>query len=384
MIVLEILFWSSIAWLAYVFVLYPAGMAVAARLFPRPLRVVDAPLPHVAFVMAAYNEEKVIATRIDNFLALSYPRELLGFHIGSDGSSDRTDAIIQSYVDRDPRIHLRRFNRVGKTRIVYELSAELDAEIVAFTDADVVINRDALEHVIPCFSDPDVGGVVGHVQFIDERNNAGSSGERKFMQIERSLKRNESLLWSTVSPTGLCFFVRRDAFTPLVDYRLSDDLNLVITIPLNGKRVWFEPRFVITEMNNRTLGSETSRRLRMGQQSMATYLAFGETRWPWRSRTGFQVWSHKLLRNLAAIPAAIALLSAIALAWTSPLFALVALAGAIWLVLVAAGMLWERLGLDFPILLYPLYFTSMVASLTIGSIRATFAGGLEMWSSPRL
>lgn len=384
MIVLEILFWFSLAWLVYVFFGYPIGMAIAARLRPRPLRLHDAPLPRIAFIMAAYNEEKVIAERIENYLELDYPRELLEFHIGSDGSSDRTDEIIRGYAERDPSIRLYRYNRVGKTQIVYELGDKAQADILAFTDADVVINRDALLHVARCFSDPDVGGVVGHIELVDTRNTAGSSGERKFVQLERSLKGNEALVWTTISPTGLCFVVRRDAFTPLKNYKLSDDLNLAITIGLNGYRVWFEPRMIITEVNNRTLASEIRRRLRMGQQSMATYLSFEGTRWPWRSRVGFQIWSHKLLRNLAALPAMILVLTAIALAWTSPLYAVAAVAGVAWLVLVAAGALWERMGLDFPILLYPLYFTSMVTSLTIGSIRATFSGGLEMWSSPRL
>ncbi|MBC8144652.1 MAG: glycosyltransferase, partial [bacterium] len=307
MIVLEILFWLSLFWLTYVFALYPLGMAIAAKIRPRPLKIVDAPLPRVAFVMAAYNEEKVIATRIENYLELDYPRELLEFHIGSDGSSDRTDEIIQSYIDRDPSIKLRRYSRVGKTRIVYEIAEELDAEIIAFTDADIVINSDALRHVIPCFSDPDVGGVVGHIAFIDERKTAGSLGERKFTDLESHLKRSESLVWTTVSPTGLCFVVRRGAYTPLENYKLSDDLNLVITIALNGYRVWFEEGMLITEVNYRTLESETRRRLRMGQQSMATYLSYHKTRMPWRSLVGFQVWSHKLLRNLAGVPSVVLL-----------------------------------------------------------------------------
>jgi len=384
MIVVEILFWLALFWLLYVFALYPLLMAALARLRPRTQRTSDGPLPRVAFVMAAYNEEKVIATRIENYLELDYPRELLEFYIGSDGSSDRTDEIIAGFIARDPSIHLERFNRVGKTHIVYALAARLDADIVVFTDADVVINRDALRHVVRDFSDPEVGGVVGDIDFVDRRGTAGSAGERKFTRLESRLKANEALVWTTISPTGLCFAVRPEAYTPLKNYKLSDDLNLAITIGLNGYRVWYEPRMVITELNSRTLGSETSRRLRMGQQSMATYLAYEGTRRPWRSRVGFQIWSHKLLRNLAAVPAALVLLTSIALAWTAPVYAVVAALGGLWALMVLAGMLCERLGLDFPILLYPLYFTSMVASLTIGSIRAAFSGGLEMWSSPRL
>lgn len=386
-VLLEILFWVSFGWLAYVFAGYPLLMALLARLRPMPIRKSESYRPDVTFVMAVYNEGKVIRRRLENYLALSYPREKLRFMIGSDASTDGTDEIIREYQEQDPTIELRRFERSGKTKIVYTLAGEAQSEIIIFSDADILLEPQGLERIAECFADPDVGGVVVRMTYEDDRENAGSIGERTYHGMEDALRRFESLYHTTISPTGPCFAVRRGSYTPLTDYRMSDDLNLVITIPLNGKRVWFEPRAVVQEVNKRTLWSEFRRRLRMGRQSMATFLGYEGTRLPWRSRVGFQIWSHKLFRNLAGIPALLFVLSALVL-WGTGGGIVYAVAGAlalVWIGFLIVGLIADRLKLDIPIIGYPLYFTLMVAALTVGSLRAIVAGGgLAMWSSPRL
>jgi cellulose synthase/poly-beta-1,6-N-acetylglucosamine synthase-like glycosyltransferase len=381
---LAILFWTTLFWIVYVFIGYPVVMAILARLRPRPIRSDAGYLPSVAFVMAAYNEEKVIAQKIDNYLDLDYPRELLSFHIGSDGSTDATDAIVTEYMRKDPSISLDRFDRCGKTRIIYTLAERVTSDIIIFTDADVVLERSGLRPAMAAFADPDVGGVVCRIIYRDMSRQAGSEGERKYTEIENTLRFNESLFWTTVAPTGPCYAVRPNAYTPLEDYRLSDDTNLSITIPLNGYRVVYEHDFLVFETTKRSIWTEVRRRLRMGQQSTATFLAYDGTRYPWLNLVAFEIWSHKLLRNLAAVPAAILLVSSLLLAGTSPVYTVVAIMNLTWIAILLGGAICEQLKLNFPVLLYPLYFTAMVISLTIGSMRAAFSGGLEMWNSQRL
>lgn len=386
-LLLEILFWTSVLWLLLVFVLYPAVLALLARFRGRPIVPEDDTLPPVTFVMAAYNEERVIERRIRTYQELDYPREKLRFIIGSDASSDRTDEIIRRYAEEDRSIELHRFERSGKTRIVYTLAEGVEEGIIIFSDADIVMRPDLLRKVTRCFGDPEVGGVVVRVDYQEEEENVGSVGERSYHSAEDRLRRNESLLGSTIRPTGQCFAVRPEAYTPLEDMRMSDDLNLAITVALNGYRVWFEPEAIVTEVNRRTLGSEFSRRLRMGQQSMASYLRYGGTRWPWRSATGLKIWASKLLRNLAGIPVAVGFLTAPAL-WVLTdrlLWDVLGWSALLWGVLLLVGLLADRLDLRLHILAYPLYFTAMVGALTIGSLRAlVHGGGLAMWSSPRL
>ncbi|MGE3800759.1 MAG: glycosyltransferase [Candidatus Kapaibacterium sp.] len=381
----EILFWVSLGWLLYVFIVYPALIGLLAKLRPRPVRRSENYTPEVCFVMAAYNEEEVIGRRLQSYLDLEYPREKLSFSIGSDASADRTDEIVRDFQQKDPTISLQRFNRVGKTEIVYTLAGETESEIIIFCDADIELKQDVVKTIVSCFADEEVGGVVVRVVYRDKDKNTGNVGETTYLDMENGLRRNESLWHSTVSPTGQCFAVRNGYYSPLTDYGMSDDLNLAITIPLNGKRVWYEPTAVIEEINDRNLWSECKRRLRMGQQSMATFLRYEGTRWPWRSKTGFQIWSHKVLRNLAAVPALLLLISSLALFAEGGIYKVVGVLGLVWAGFSLVGLLLEVLRLKLPIIGYPLYFTLMIANLAVGSFRAIFSGkGLAMWNSPRI
>lgn len=387
---LEIIFWASLGLVALPFVLYRVGIALLAMLRPRPINKSDREsesLPMVTFVMAAYNEEAIIEGRLENFLQLDYPSDRLRFLVGSDSSTDGTDAICRRFAEADDRIVFRRFPKSGKTRIVYELARGIEEGIVIFTDADALLASDAVREIVRCFADPTVGGVVVNVGYRELEVNAGSVGERSYHGAENRIRRAESLVDSTLGPTGQCFAVRHDAYTELEDVRMSDDLNLAITVRLNGYRVWFEPDARVTEVNRRTLSSEFRRRTRMGRQSMATYRGYRGTKWPWSSSTGLRLWLHKIPRNLAGLFAGLFALSAASLAIleAGDHFLVAALLCGAWILVVLVGAVLDRIGLQARFLLYPLYFSAMVAALAIGSLRAILSGsGLAEWSSPRI
>ena len=385
---LIVLFWTSLALLLLPFVLYRIGISLLARLKPRPIRrETPTEAPMVTFVMAAFNEEEIIAERIENFLNLDYPVGKLRFLIGSDASTDRTDEIVRRYENREPSVALTRFEKSGKTRIVYDLARPITRGIIIFTDADALLEPSAVAEMVACFSDPDVGGVVVNVGYREREENAGSIGERSYHSAENRVRRAESLVDSTLGPTGQCFAVRPEAYTELEDVRMSDDLNLAITVRLNGYRVWFEPKARVLEVNRRTLASEFQRRTRMGRQSMATYRGYRQTRWPWQSSTALKLWLHKIPRNLSGLSALFVGIFAVLLAieGAGPIYLGFAIAGALWLLLVGIGFVVESTGHRLRILAYPLYFSAMIVALTIGSLRAIRRGsGLAEWSSPRI
>lgn len=379
-----IIFWFGVAWLGIVYVGYPLIIMALAAMRPSPIVRSDTYLPSVTFVMAAYNEESVIGRRLENYGSIDYPRELLRFIIGSDASIDRTDEIIRSYQTDDPTIELRHFERSGKTKIVYTLAEEAVSDIIIFCDADIEMEPDVLRRIVACFADERVGGVVVTVTYEDQGENPGSRGERSYHGFEDRIRWSESLYYSTIGPTGQCFAVRHGSYTPLTDFRMSDDLNLAISIALNGRRVWYEPTAVVTEINRRTLWTEYHRRVRMGQQSMATFLRYEGTRFPWSSRIAWQVWGHKVLRNLTVIPLLMVMAASAGLIGQSMFYTVVAILIGIWFVLIGVGLILERAKVHLPLLGYPLYFTVMIIALMIGSIRAFITGGgLAMWSSPR-
>jgi|GEM_PF-999187 len=385
MIVPAILFWFGVGWILYVLVGYPILMYLLARLRPRPIRRNSGNLPSICFVMAAYNEERLIGAKLENYLSLDYPRDRLRFLIGSDGSSDATDTIIQDYCARDGSIELTRYNRVGKTRIIYELAERVEEEIIIFTDADILLERNALREVAACFADPNVGGVIGMMVYTDPTRNAGNVGQQKYQQLEDWLRESEARFYTTVGPRGECHAARRGAFLPLFDSGLSDDTHLVISTPLLGYRVWYEPRVVFYETTRRSVSTEYRRRLRMGQLLAATVFAHPETRWPWRSLLGFQMWSHKILRNTLALPLLLVVVSGLLLGvLAGGVYAVAAWGVIAYLGALLLGALFDRMGWSARIVQYPLYFTAMFISLALGTVRAFSRGGMTTWSQERV
>lgn len=383
LLTLDLLFWTAIVWIAWVFLLYPGLMWTISQVRPRPLSPRPQDLPRIELITAAHNEEVNILRKINNYSEFDYPRELLSWKIGSDASTDRTDEIVARFAAIDPSIELVRFERMGKTPIIYKLAERSAADIILFTDADIEIDSGGLREIAHCFADPEVGGVVCRMVYHDTDRGSGNVGEGIYSRLEDGLRRWESLVWTTMGPTGQCFAVRRGAYTPLEDYRLSDDMYLAISIPLNGYRVWFAPEVGMHDHNSRTLNSEIRRRLRVGQQNGATFLWFPATRLPWRSFVGFEVWSHRLLRNISIIPMLVAIVTALALFNASGFHTNVAVIGVAWIVMVCLGWICEALGISTGRLGGIIFFSTMLATLCVGTFRGWWHGGMSHWDSQR-
>lgn len=382
-------------------------MSFLSKFFSKKVQRDNNYTPSVAFVMAAYNEAKLINNRLQSYQNLDYPKELLSFYIGSDGSTDGTDEIIQKFQQYDKSIHLSRYNRVGKTRIVYDMASKAETDVIIFTDADVIMPPESLRIITSYLADKSVGGVVTNILYSDNADNIGNIGEKKFLQLETRLRHNEANFKTTVAPTGPCLAVKRGSYKPMTDYRYSDDLHLIISIPENGLRVCFAHDAKVYEINKRSLESEFRRRKRIGEQAMATFFGYESTKYPWRSWVGFQMWSHRVLRNTSAIAALLMLLGAwgvifftlqltfsnslsniftdnfSAISTENLVFYLAGVFGLIVLTGVWIAYIFHKRNIKIPVLHYLLFFGAMVFALTIGAIRSIRSGGLAAWNTPR-
>jgi cellulose synthase/poly-beta-1,6-N-acetylglucosamine synthase-like glycosyltransferase len=153
------MFWGSLALIIYVYFGYPLVLLWAAR-FRRPSRYDDAYQPTASLIIAAYNEEKGIREKLDNALALDYPAAKLDIVVASDGSTDATDTLVQSYADRG--VVLQRVEpRGGKTRALNRVIPRTHGDILVLSDANTMYWPDAIQKLIRHFADPSVGAVSG-------------------------------------------------------------------------------------------------------------------------------------------------------------------------------------------------------------------------------
>ena len=254
---LEIVFWASLAALAWTHLGYPLAVAALARLRPRPPRRA-AILPAVTLVVPAHNEEDVIERKLENVLALDYPGDRLEIVVASDDSSDATHDIVARFEPRGVR--LIRCERGGKVAAQDRAVRETSGEIVAFGDANVEWDADALRELVAPFADPAVGMACGQVRLVNPVG--GTNQEGVYWRYEMWLRARESLVHSMTGSNGAIYAVRREAYRE-VDPRFGHDLSFPYLMVQNGYRAVYEPQARATENMTTDIEDEFRRKVRM-------------------------------------------------------------------------------------------------------------------------
>ena len=312
---LEIVFWASLAALAWTHIGYPLAVAALARLRPRPARR-GAILPAVTLVVPAHNEEDVIEHKLENVLALDYPHDRLEVVVASDDSSDATHDIVARFEPRGVRlIHCERGGKVAaQDRAVRESAGE----IVAFGDANVEWDPDALRELVAPFADPAVGMTCGQVRLVNPAG--GTNQEGVYWRYETWLRGRESLVHSMTGSNGAIYAVRREAYRE-VDPRFGHDLSFPYLMVQNGYRAVYEPRARATENMTTDIEDEFRRKVRMFEHA---WLMLFRGRM-FRLRVGPVYWvelvSHRLLRYWSGPLHVVLLATSALLAGTAPVYA---------------------------------------------------------------
>ena len=250
-------FWGSLGALGWTHVGYPLLAAAAARVRERPVRKRDIE-PTVAFVVAAHNEEAVIGRRLENLLALDYAPDKLEIVVVSDGSTDRTDELVESAAAVNPRIRLLTVPRGGKVAAQNRAVRATSGEILAFSDANTLWRPDALRKLVRNFGDPNVAYVCGAHFY---HGGGGTNREGTYARFERLLRRNESRLGSITGGVPI-YAIRREDYVEL-DPRFGHDLALPYVLVQRGRRAVVEPEAVAWEKPARDIEDEYRRKVRM-------------------------------------------------------------------------------------------------------------------------
>ncbi len=306
------LFWASSALIVYTHVGYPALLWLLARGKPRhePVACASADLPPVSFVVAAYDEEDVIARKVANVLAMDYPRDRFELIVASDGSSDATVTRARS-AGADTVLDLP---RGGKVRAQDQAVEHASGDIVAFSDANATLAPDSLRHLVARFvADPRLGYVCGQVRFSAED---GSNQEGVYWRYEMAVREMESRVGDITAGNGALYATRRESYV-VVDPRMGHDLSFPFNMVKRGWRAKYEPLATAAEKATPSNESEFRRKRRMMSHTWPIMLTGGIL-----SPRGYsplyalQVVSHRLLRyvtpflHLAALGASVRLASA--------------------------------------------------------------------------
>ena len=326
----EIIFWFAIGFLFYTHAGYPLLIWAWARLRPRgsTVHAGEAALPMVSILVVAYNEAARIEGRLENLLALDYPRDRLEIILVSDGSTDDTASRVQRFQGDGFRF-VARGRRSGKTSALNELIPQARGDIVLLGDARQRFAPDVLRQLVRHFSDPCVGAVSGELIIVNGKDGKDGSavgeGVGFYWRYEKFIRRTESFVDSTVGVTGAIYALRRELFEAIPDDTLLDDVLIPMRIVRRGYRVLFEPSALAWDHSAPTAEAEFARKVRT---LAGNFQLFARAPWllnPFANRIWLQAFSHKACRLLSPFCLATAL-GANLLLMQEPLYAL-ALAG---------------------------------------------------------
>lgn len=350
----EVVFWLSVVALAYTYAGYPLLLVLIGRLRSRPVQRADW-TPRVSVVITAYNEERDLGAKLENTLALDYPRDLLEIIVASDCSTDRTDQVARGYAPHGVRLY-RQAERLGKTATQNAAVEQARGEIVLFSDATTLYEPDVLRVMMPSFADPTVGCVAGRLIYVDPAQSNVGSGARSYWGYETFLKQHESRICSLIGASGCLYAVRRSAYVALYNEACSDFI-IGTKMVEQGLRAVFEPDAVCTEDTNRRTDKELRMRVRVIAQTLSDL---------WRHRSmmnplnsGFyavQLISHKVMRYLAPVFLLGILVSSGLLTSRSSFYLMVLSAQVFFYALAVLASLLERVGIPNRRVALPQYF----------------------------
>jgi cellulose synthase/poly-beta-1,6-N-acetylglucosamine synthase-like glycosyltransferase len=248
-------------------------------------------LPTVAVVVTAYNEETVIERRLADLRALDYPHERLQIVVTSDASTDRTEELAEAGGAR-----VVRNARGGKVAAQNSAVLQVDAEIVAFSDANCTWAPDALRTLVRSFADPRVAYVCGRLNIT---NDDGRNKEGLYWRYELALRAAESRLDSVTGGNGSIYAVRRSDYVE-VDPRFGHDLSLPYLMVQRGKRAVYEPEAHAYEKATPTNEDEYRRKVRMFEHCWAIVVE-GKMLRGLRPLYLVEILSHRHLRYLSGV-----------------------------------------------------------------------------------
>ncbi|MFN4258903.1 MAG: glycosyltransferase family 2 protein [Gemmataceae bacterium] len=305
----QVIFWLSLAGLFFTYAGYPFIIWCCARLFGKkpapPARTDD--LPRVSLLIAAYNEEAVIAERIDNALRLDYPADKLEIVIASDGSSDATNDIVRRYAPRGVRL-LAYPARRGKATVLNDSVPRLSGDIVIFSDANTFFDPDAARRLVRWFHDPRVGMVCGRLVLIDPQH--GRNVDGLYWKYETFLKQCENRLGALLGANGAIYAVRRPLYRPIPANTILDDLLIpLLAVLRSGKGLLYDDEAVAREETPPHLTSEFHRRARIGAGGFQSIFVLWKLLHPRHGWLAFSFFSHKVLRWFSPFLLIILLLS---------------------------------------------------------------------------
>lgn len=266
------------------------------RLFVKPKNLKkEAFEPEVTLFVAAYNEADYIREKVENTLAIDYPRDKLRIVFVTDGSDDGTPEILKEYEGISV---YHRGPRAGKIGAINRGMGYVISPIVIFSDANAMLNKEVVREMVRHYQDPKVGCVAGEKRILKkETDTASGAGEGIYWRYESALKKMDAALNSAIGAAGELFSIRTSLFEPVEKDTLLDDFMISMRIAARGYKIVYEPGAYASESASASIADEMKRKVRICAGGLQSIVRLKALLNPFKyGLLTFQYVSHRVLR----------------------------------------------------------------------------------------
>lgn len=249
----------------------------------KAIHPLPASLPDVTLFIAAYNEEDIVRQKMENCRDLSYPSDKLRIVWVTDRSDDHTNERLAAYEDVSVFFTPE---RKGKTEALNRGMQYVSTPYVVFTDANTMLNTEAIKEIVRCFSNPKVGCVAGEKRVDTQSAQGATAGEGFYWKYESALKDLDDRLYSAVGAAGELFAIQTRLFEQMPSDTLLDDFILSLRIAAKGYKIAYCKEAYATETASLNMKEEEKRKIR---------IAAGGLQSVWRLRGLFNIFRYGML-----------------------------------------------------------------------------------------
>lgn len=382
--ILEIVFFLTLLLIINTYLFYPLGLFFIKK-FSRSPQVYDFH-PKISILIAAYNEEKVIRQRIENIAKQDYDFSKIELIIGSDCSSDSTNEILLELEKEFPWLKVKIFKeRRGKAGVLNDLIEEANNEILVFSDANTVFERDAIKKLVRHFADERIGGVCGKLVLTDENiDKKEGVEEAKYWQFETIIKEGEGRLGILIGANGGNFAIRKllAAYLP-PDKPVTDDFYLSLKVLQSGAKFIYESNSIATEDVGQSIGVEFRRKIRFAATNFQTLALLKDLLFSKNIFLTYAFWSHKVLRWFFPIFSALLLIFSLLLYPMGMFYKIVLFIQIFFYLFSLFGFILSKIKVNISLFSLSYFFLLSNIALFIGLIRFIKGRHTVIWESTK-
>ena len=379
----EIILWVSVVAIIHSYVFYPLIISLISQCRKENDRVLISTddLPFTSIIMAVHNEEKVISGKFQSIYNTGYPGDRFELLVGSDGSSDRTNDILEKFSKGHESFHFIAFSkRRGKPAVINELREMARGEILIMTDAQVLFTPDTIFELVKHYRNEQIGLVGANILNTRIDKSGISYQEWSFMSREIRLKYHEGKAWGTmIGAYGACYSIRNEYYTKVPEGYSVDDFYITMKVLERKKKCILEMKAIGYENVPNRLSEEFRRKIRIAAGNFQNLKTFYKLLWPPYTGVAFSFFSHKVLRWLGPFFLLFLLVSNIILAFSHPFYRILLIVQGLLIISPFIDFLLRKIGLHIVILRFITHFYSMNLALLAGFLKFIKGTETNVW-----